>query len=82
MLLIDKNNRYTANKLVKSIIDTEIIGMKKKIKILKEIEHLSKFNCNADDMDPTCEIIADLVINQISVSESNIKIMLIDECKR
>jgi len=82
MLVLNEKDRYTANKLIKSIVETEMIKMKKKIKLLEDIEILSNINRIEDDLDSTNDKISDFVKSQNSISKSKIKKMLIDECKR
>ncbi len=81
-MLINEKDRYTANKLIKSIVETEMIEMKKKIKLLEDIEKLSNINRIDDDLDSTNDKISDFVKSQNLISKSRIKKMLMDECKR
>jgi hypothetical protein len=81
-MLINEKDRYTANKLIKSIVETEMIEMKKKIKLLEDIEKLSNINRIDDDLDSTNDKISDFVKSQNLISKSKIKKMLMDECKR
>ena len=82
MLKLNEKDRYTANKLIKSIVETEMIEMKKKIKLLEDIEKLSNINRIDDDLDSTNDKISDFVKSQNLISKSKIKKMLMDECKR
>lgn len=81
MLSLDKEQRCTANNLIKSIVETEMIEMKKKIEILEDMEKQSNQKRNDDDLDSTYGNIADFVKSQYSILKSKINIMLMDECK-
>ena len=82
MLSLDKEQRCTANNLIKSIVETEMIEMKKKIKILEDMENQSNQKRSDDDLDSTYDNIANFVKSQYSILKSKINIMLMDECKR
>ena len=82
MLSKDREKRCTANNLIKSIVKTEMIEMKKKIEILEDMENQSNQKRKDDDLDSTYNNIADFVKNQYSILKSKINIMLMDECKR
>ena len=64
MLSKDREKRCTANNLIKSIVKTEMIEMKKKIEILEDMENQSNQKRKDDDLDSTYNNIADFVKNQ------------------